>query len=133
MKKGVDVEHSRNHLITSHWCIPLTSAREITNNDDESQAIVVHSNEMWMDQLKLNIHGIFQLEVNDVNQLSKMRIPTIKVCRFQDTKWFLCLIPRWCVEVDRNRLVEGGQWWIPHHWHEIGIIRYQEIKRAWLT
>ena len=46
VKKGVDVKHGRNHLITGHCCTPLTSAREITNNDDDSQGTIVHSNEM---------------------------------------------------------------------------------------
>lgn len=133
VKKGVDVEHGRNRLITGSWCIPLTSAREITNNDDDSKGTIVHSNEMWMNESKSNIRGIFRSEVNDVNPLSKTRIPTIEACRFQGTKWFLSLILGWWVGVNRNRLVEGGKWWIPHHRHETGVRRYREIKRAWLT
>ena len=108
MKKGAKVKHGWNRLITGHWCIPLRSAREITNNDDDSQGSIVHSNEIWMKELKLNIHGIFQLEFNYINQLLKIRIPTIEACKFQGTEWFLSLIPGWCVEVDRNTLVEGG-------------------------
>ena len=49
MNKGTNVEHGRNHLITDHWYIPLTDAREITNDDNDSQGTLVHSNECeWM-------------------------------------------------------------------------------------
>jgi hypothetical protein len=38
-----------NHLITGQWCEPLTSAREITINVNNSQGTLVHSNECeWM-------------------------------------------------------------------------------------
>ena len=44
-----DVEHGRNHLITGQWCEPLTSAREITINVNDSQGTLVRSNECeWM-------------------------------------------------------------------------------------
>jgi hypothetical protein len=86
VKKYVVVEHGRNPLITSHRCIPLTSTREITNNDDDPQGTIVHSNDMCIDELKSNIRGIFSSEVNDVNPLLKMRIPTIEACEFQGTE-----------------------------------------------
>jgi hypothetical protein len=38
-----DVEHGRNHLITSQWCEPLISTREITINVNDSQGTLVHS------------------------------------------------------------------------------------------
>ena len=41
----VEVEHGRNHLITGHQCIPLTSVREITINVNDSQGTLVQSNE----------------------------------------------------------------------------------------
>ena len=45
MNKCVDVEHGRNHLITDQCGILLTSMREITNDDNDSQGNLVHSNE----------------------------------------------------------------------------------------
>ena len=45
VNKCVDVEHGRNHMTTNQSGIPLTSEREITNDDNDSQGIVVHSNE----------------------------------------------------------------------------------------
>jgi len=42
--KWVEVDHVRNHLITSHWCIQLTNVRQITNNDNACQGILVQSN-----------------------------------------------------------------------------------------
>ena len=45
----LDVEHGRNHLITDQWREPLTSAREITINVDDSQGTLVHDPECeWM-------------------------------------------------------------------------------------
>ena len=38
-----DVEHGKNHLIIGQWCEPLTSAREITINVNDSQGTLVHS------------------------------------------------------------------------------------------
>ena len=40
-----DVEHGRNHLITGQWGKPLTSAREITIDVNDSQGTLVQSNE----------------------------------------------------------------------------------------
>ena len=40
-----DVEHGRNNLISSHWCIFLTSVREIAINVIDSQSISVHFSE----------------------------------------------------------------------------------------
>jgi hypothetical protein len=40
-----DVEHGRNHFITGQWCEPLTSAREITINVNDSQGTLVHYSE----------------------------------------------------------------------------------------
>ena len=49
VNRCLDVEHGINHLITSQWCEPLTSAREITINVNDSQGTLVHSNECeWM-------------------------------------------------------------------------------------
>ena len=49
---GVEVEHGRNHLITGHWWKPLTSAREITIDVNDSQGIEVQSKRMRMNELK---------------------------------------------------------------------------------
>ena len=38
-----EVEHGRSHLITSQWCEPLTSAREIIINVNDSQGNQVQS------------------------------------------------------------------------------------------
>ena len=38
MRKWVDVEHGRNHLITSRWCKLLTSVRETTSDVNGSQS-----------------------------------------------------------------------------------------------
>ena len=40
-----EVKHGRNHLITNQWCEPLTSAREITINVNDSQGTLVQSTE----------------------------------------------------------------------------------------
>ena len=40
-----DVEHDRNHLITGQWWEPLTSAREITIDVDDSQGTLVQYHE----------------------------------------------------------------------------------------
>jgi hypothetical protein len=45
VNRCLDVEHGRYHLITGQWCEPLTSAREITINVNDSQGTLVHSNE----------------------------------------------------------------------------------------
>ena len=45
MNKGVDVEHGRNHLITSQCGKPLTDAREPINNENGPQDTLVHPNE----------------------------------------------------------------------------------------
>jgi hypothetical protein len=45
VNRCLDVEHGRNHLITGQWCEPLTSAREITINVNDSQGTLVHSTE----------------------------------------------------------------------------------------
>ena len=37
---------------------------------------------------------------------------------------FLCLILGWCVGLDMNRLIEGGPWCFPHHWHKTWNIRW---------
>jgi hypothetical protein len=39
----VEVKHGRNHLITGHRCIPLTSAREIIIDANDSQGAIVQS------------------------------------------------------------------------------------------
>jgi hypothetical protein len=41
----LDVEHGRNHLITNNSGKPLTSAREITSDANDSQVTLVQSNE----------------------------------------------------------------------------------------
>ena len=41
----IDVEHGRNHLITSYWCKLLKSVREIITDVNDSQGILVHSSE----------------------------------------------------------------------------------------
>ena len=43
--RWVEVEHGRNHLITGQWCEPLTSVMEITNDNNDSQGIIVHYDE----------------------------------------------------------------------------------------
>lgn len=45
MNKWFDVEHGKIHLINGQWCEPLTSAKEFTNDDDDSQDVKVHFNE----------------------------------------------------------------------------------------
>ena len=45
VNRCLDVEHGRNHLITGQWCEPLTSAREIAINVNDSQGTLVHSSE----------------------------------------------------------------------------------------
>ena len=114
----LDVEHGRNRLITGHWCIPLTSARETTNNDNDPQGTPVQSNEYeYMIWCRI-LNGIFRSAANDVNWLSKAKRPAIKACRLQGTERFLNLFPGWYVGVDRKRSVEGGPWWFPHQRHE---------------
>ena len=58
--------------------------------------------------MRMNICGIIRSEVNDVNLLLEVRRYAIEACKSQGTNWFLGLVLRECVEVDRNRLVEGG-------------------------
>ena len=50
----LDVEHGRNHLITGHWCIPLTDVRRITIDDDDLQDISAHFVECEWIWLKSN-------------------------------------------------------------------------------
>ena len=45
VNKWDDVKHSRSHLIIGHCEKPLTSMKEITNDDNDSQGTLVHSNE----------------------------------------------------------------------------------------
>jgi len=85
VNKCLDVEHGRNHLITSHWGIPLTSVMEITNDDNDSQGTFSTIQRMWINELKSNTHGIIQSEVNDVNLFSEVRRHTIEACRSQGT------------------------------------------------
>lgn len=119
--KCVDIEHGRTHLITSQCCISLTSAREITSDDNDSQGTPSTLQRVWMDELKSNTRGIIWSEVYDVNPLPNARKPTIEACRSQGTNWFLSLVPGWCTEVEGNRLVKGWSWCICHHRHEINV------------
>jgi hypothetical protein len=43
VNRCLDVEHGINHLITDQWSEPLTSAKEITINVNDSQGTLVHS------------------------------------------------------------------------------------------
>ena len=113
-----EVEHGRNHLITSQWCEPLTSAKEITINANDSQGTRVHSSECEYIVWCWIVRWIFQPKVNDVNLFSKERKSFIGVYKSQVTSLFLRLIPAIWVEVDRISLIEGGPWWIPHQRHE---------------
>ena len=75
---------------------------------------------MWINEMNLNICGVIWSLVNDVNPLSEVRRPAIEAWKFQGTNGFR-QIPGWCVEFDRKRLVKGGTWCIPHHWHKTDI------------
>ena len=47
--KWAEVDHVRNRWITSQWWIPLTNARQPTNNENECQGAPVQSNKCeWM-------------------------------------------------------------------------------------
>ena len=48
----VKVEHGRNHLIIDHWWKPLTSAREISIDVNDSQGTKVQSKWMRMHEMK---------------------------------------------------------------------------------
>ena len=118
MNRWLDVEHGRNHLITGHWGISLKSAREITNDDNDSKGTFSTSQWMWTSELRSNICEIIWSEVIGVNLLLEARRPAIEACMFQGTNLFLILIPKWCAKVYREILIEGGPWCIPHHRHE---------------
>jgi len=43
LNKWVEVEHGRNHLITSQWCEPLIGMRETTNDENGSKGMKTQS------------------------------------------------------------------------------------------
>ena len=45
VNRWFDVEHGKNHLITENWGKLLTSVMEITNDVNDSEGTLVHSND----------------------------------------------------------------------------------------
>ena len=62
-----EVEHGRNHLITGQWCEPLTSARDITINVNDSQGTLVQSIECEYMSWCQTPSRFYWWKVNDVN------------------------------------------------------------------
>ena len=68
--KWAEVDHVRNRWITDQWCIPLTNARQLTNNENECQGAPVQSNKWkWMIWSQ-TLERIYQSGGNDVSPLS---------------------------------------------------------------
>lgn len=45
------------------------------------------------------------------------------VCKHQGTKVvFQSQLPGWCVDVENKSPVARGNWYIPHQWHETGMM-----------
>ena len=60
----------RNRWITGQWCIPLTNARQPTNNENEHQGALVQSNKCeWMSWSR-TLERIYQSGGNDESPLS---------------------------------------------------------------
>ena len=95
-------KHEGDH----HWCqwfrmYPSTSLR------------------MWIEVLNLNT----QRNISIRGHWWKPTVESEGTCPWgmeasRYLTWFLSTIPGWCVYVDRDRIVEGGLWWLPHHRHE---------------
>ena len=109
-----DVEHGRNHWITGHWCIPLTNARSLTDNDDERQGaeyILPSANKGFGVK---PLGKIYQSGDIDEFQLSIARKPATKDCKFQGTTMSLISIPEDVLKSMGWDPLEGGKWWFPH-------------------
>ena len=114
MNRWSDVEHGRNHWITGHWCIPLTNARSLTDNDDERQGAeyILPSVNKWFEVEPLG--KIYQSGDIDEFPLSIARKPATKDCKFQGTTMSLILIPEDVLKLMGWDPLEGGPWWFPH-------------------
>ena len=73
---------------------------------------------VWIDVLMSNTQLILSIKGQWCEPMSREREYVINAYKYQGTKLFLRLIHGWWSEVDRNSLVEGGPWWIPHRRHE---------------
>ena len=62
-----EVKHGRNHLIADQWCEPLTSAREITIDVNDSQGTLVQSTENESISWCRTPNRFYRSKVNDVN------------------------------------------------------------------
>ena len=72
--KWAEVDHVRNRWITGQWCIPLTNARQPTNNENECQGAPVQSNKCeWM-SWSWTLGRIYQSGGNDESPLSIAKI-----------------------------------------------------------
>ena len=68
--KWAKVDHVRNRWITGQWCIPLTNARQPTDNDNECQGAPGQSNKCeWMSWSR-TLERIYQSGGNDESPLS---------------------------------------------------------------
>ena len=113
-----EVEHGRNHLITSQWCELLTSAREITINVNDSQGTLVQSTKCEYIFWCRTLSRISWSKVNDVNLCRERENVSLRYTDMKVLNLFLRLIPGWWTNIDRNSLIEGGTWWILHRWNE---------------
>ena len=64
------------------------------------------------------LNWIYISTVNDVNLCQDQENMSLRHTNLKLLNLFLILIPGWWTDVNRNSLVEGGPWWIPHRWHE---------------
>ena len=72
-----------------------------------------------IDDLMSNTKSNISIKGQWCEPMPRARESVIKAYRSQGTKFlFLRLFPGWWANVDRNSLIEGGTWWIPHRRNE---------------
>ena len=113
-----EVKHGRNLLITSQWCEPLTSEREITIDLNDFQGTLVQSTERQSMSWCRTPSRFHRSKVNDVNLCREWENLSLSHTYLKVLNLFLILFLRWWVDVNGNSLIEWGPWWIPPRWHE---------------
>ena len=112
----------------------LTSAREITINVNDFPRYLSTFSQVWIDVLKSN--SWYNISIR--GHWWKTTIESKETCHWgmQASRYltrFLNLVPRLCVEVDMNRLIEGGPWCFPHHRHETqnNHVDFEVMRQPW--
>ena len=113
-----DVEHGINHLITGQWCELLTSTREITIDVNDSQGTLVQYPRCEYMIWCRTLNRVYWSKFNDVNLCWEWENLSLRHTNLKVLNLFLRLIIGWWAQVDRNSLIEGGPWWIPHQQHK---------------